>query len=58
MFPPGKPFDLQFPKIKVFAVLKFMVAIWPQASKQTSKHTHACVQCSNASVGLTQARPN
>ena len=28
-----------------------------QASKQASKHTHACAQCSNASVGLAQARP-
>ena len=28
--------------------------IWPQASK----HTHACAQCSPASVGLAQARPN
>ena len=28
------------------------------ASKQTSKHTHARVQCSPASVGLNQARPN
>ena len=28
------------------------------ASKQTFKHTHARAQCSNASVGLAQARPN
>ena len=28
------------------------------ASKQMFKHTHACAQCSNASVGLTQACPN
>ena len=28
------------------------------ASKQASKHTHARAQCSNASVGLAQARPN
>ena len=28
------------------------------ASKQASKHTHACAQCSHASVGLAQARPN
>ena len=28
------------------------------ASKQASKHTHARVQCSPASVGLAQARPN
>ena len=29
-----------------------------QANKQASKHTHARAQCSHASVGLTQARPN
>ena len=28
------------------------------ASKQTNRHTHACVQCSNTSVGLAQAHPN
>ena len=28
------------------------------ASKQASKHTHAHVQCSHASAGLAQARPN
>ena len=28
------------------------------ASKQASKHTHACAQCSPASVGLAQACPN
>ena len=27
-------------------------------SKQASKHTHAHAQCSPASVGLTQGRPN
>ena len=27
-------------------------------SKQASKHTHACAQCSHASVGLAQARSN
>ena len=27
------------------------------ASKQVSKDTHACVQCSHASMGLAQARP-
>ena len=32
--------------------------IWPQASKQANKHTPALPQCSHASVGLTQARPN
>ena len=29
-----------------------------QANKQASKHTHTHAQCSHASVGLTQARPN
>ena len=29
-----------------------------QASKQGSKHTHKCAQCSPARVGLAQARPN
>ena len=29
-----------------------------QTKKQASKHTHTRAQCSNASVGLTQARPN
>ena len=28
------------------------------ASKQASKHTHVRTQCSPASVGLAQARPN
>ena len=29
-----------------------------QTDRQTDTHTHACVQCSHASVGLAQARPN
>ena len=28
------------------------------ASKQANKYTHARAQCSHASVGLAQARPN
>ena len=32
--------------------------IWPKASKQASKNTHARAQCSHASVGLAQARSN
>ena len=36
-----------------YAHLKFTV----YGRKQASKHTHAHVQCSPASVGLTQARP-
>ena len=37
------------------AHLKFTVS---GRSKQTNKHTHTSAQCSHASVGLTQARPN
>ena len=29
-----------------------------QANVQTYTHTHTRLQCSNASVGLAQARPN
>jgi len=32
-------------------------SIWPQTDK-TGIHTHAHAQCSHASVGLAQARPN
>ena len=35
-----------------------MVGPSKQASKQASKHTHMRAQCSHASVGLAQARPN
>ena len=35
--------------------LNFLVSGW---FKQASKRTHACVQWSHASVGLTQAHPN
>ena len=28
------------------------------ANRQTDRHTHAHAQCSHASVGLAQARPN
>ena len=39
--------------------LKFTVSGWSkQASKQASIDTHTCTQCSHASVGLAQARPN
>ena len=37
------------------AHLKFTVS---GQSKSTNKHTHTRAQCSHASVGLTQARPN
>ena len=36
----------------------FTVYGYKQASKKANKHTHACVQYSHTSVGLTQARPN
>ena len=32
--------------------------IWPQTDRHTYIHTHARAQCSHASVGLAQARPN
>ena len=35
-----------------------MVGPIGQASKQASIDTYTCVQCSHASVGLAQARPN
>ena len=38
-----------------YAHLKFTVS---GRSKPTNKHTHTCAQCSHASVGLAQARPN
>ena len=41
-----------------FVQFKFSVYGHKQASKQASRHTHARVQCSHASVGLAQARPN
>ena len=37
------------------AHLKFTVSGW---SKQASIDTHTCAQCSDASVGLAQARPS
>ena len=33
-------------------------SIWLQANQQTDRHTRAHAQCSPASVGLAQARPN
>ena len=38
-------------------IFKWIYGIWPQASKQASKHTHTRAQFSPASVGLAQARP-
>ena len=46
----------------IFVILKLIALIkklrYMAASKQASKHTHAREQCSPASVGLAQARPN
>ena len=51
--------DIDLREIFECAHLKFTVSgRSKQASKQASKHTHTCAQCSHASVGLAQARPN
>ena len=50
--------ELDLRNIKIYTCSFKIYGIWPQTSKQASKHTHACAQCSHASVGLTQARPN
>ena len=45
----------------VFVILKFNhthLKFTVYGRKQASKHTHVCAQCSPASVGLAQARPN
>ena len=47
---------LIFPKY--FNMLVWNLGQSKQIKKQASKHTHARVQCSHASVDLTQARPN
>ena len=49
-------FDTPFPHFFLFLMiflscLIYNYGIWPKASK----HTHACVQCSPASVGLARA---
>ena len=41
--------------LKIRAHLKLSVS---GRSKQASKHTHTRAQCTHASVGLAQARPN
>ena len=45
---------LDLRNIKVQTRLFKIFCIWPQ----TDIHTHARAQCSHASVGLAQARPN
>ena len=51
--------ELDLRNIKVHAHLKFLVSGQSkQASKQASIDTHTRAQCSHASVGLAQARPN
>ena len=45
----------------IFVILKFQRAhlkFSVYGRKQTDIHTHARAQCSHASVGLAQARPN
>ena len=44
--------DIDLREMFEFAHLKLTV------SGRPSKHTHTCAQCSHASVGLAQARPN
>ena len=48
--------DLRNIKISTYSFKIF--GIWPQTDRQTYIHTHTHAQCSHASVGLTQARPN
>ena len=50
----ASPTELDLRNIKIYTHSFKIYGIWPQASK----HTHARAQCSHASVGLTQARPN
>ena len=48
--------ELDLCNIKVQTRLFNIFGIWPQTDRHI--HTHARVQCSHASVGLAQARPN
>ena len=50
--------ELDLRNIKVQTRLFKIFGIWPQTDRQTYIHTHARAQCSYASVGLAQARPN
>ena len=50
----ASPTELDLRNIKIYMCSFIIYGIWPQASK----HTHARAQCSHASVGLAQARPN
>ena len=51
--------DIDLREIFEYAHLKFTVSGRSMAkAKQASKHTHTRAQCSHASVGLAQARPN
>ena len=50
--------ELDLRNIKIQTHLFKIFGIWPQTDRQTDIHTHARAQCSHASVGLAQARPN
>ena len=54
--------ELDLRNIKVQTRLFKIFGIWPQTDRQTyihtDIHTHTRAQCSHASVGLAQARPN
>ena len=43
---------------KIFKCTFKIYGIWPQAQSVGWSHTHTSAQCSPASVGLAQARPN
>ena len=53
--------ELDLRKGPIFVILKYKCAhlkFSVYGRKQTNRHTHARAQCSHASVGLAQARPN
>ena len=43
---------------EIFKRVFKIYGIWPQARSVVYIHTHTSAQCSPASVGLAQARPN
>ena len=53
---PSPTIDPRFSLCEILKHTHLKFTVWPQASKQAS--THARAQCSHASVGLAQARPN
>ena len=50
--------ELNLRNIKIQTRSFKIFGIRPQTDRQTDIHTHARAQCSHASVGLAQARPN